>query len=168
LVFGKNPNAELNEHDFLHVQSNDMLDALVERAKEDPALAESLKEVVERAITYTRETGEILDIIGQDNILFAQIDGKWTYRIIDGLYPRNPKMIDDAQAAILKLSRGAGVDEVEQNILMNTFNYIRTINGLAEQLHIKDRIIIAPEGAGSESADYFHLIRENLTFEEEG
>jgi hypothetical protein len=164
LIFGESMETPLRENEFLEVQSNERIKALLKEAESDTDLKDSLKELIEKSIIYTEETGEILDLIGDDNIVFSKKDGKWNYRLVDALYPHSTKMVERAKAIILKLSTGTGIDESEQNVLMNAFNYIRTINGLAEQLGVEKRLSIVPKGMGNEVVDYLKLIRENLTF----
>lgn len=163
-VFGKNIEAQPSRDYLLTVQSNEKLKVLLERAEADEQLRESLKELVEKSISYTQETGEILDLIGEDNVVLSKKDGEWTYRLVDALYPHNARMVEKTKAVMLKLSIGKAIDEGEQNILMNAFNYVRTINGLAEKLGVEKRLNIIPEGMGNETVDYLAVIRKNLTF----
>ena len=49
---------------------------------------------------------------------------------------------------------------------MNALNYVRTINGLAEQSGLSERINIAPDGMEKKDIDYFAAIKKNLSFYE--
>jgi hypothetical protein len=164
LVFSKDPGTRLDENDFLAIQSNADLKLLLKEAENDNELMGALREVIEKTIVYTEETGEILDLIGENNLTFSRKDEKWTYRLIDALYPRESKMIEKTKAILLKLSAGIEIEDDEQNILMNALNFVRTINGLAEQLSIQKRINIVPEGMKKQDLDYFAIINKNLTF----
>lgn len=159
LVLGKNPEQKISEEQLLEVQPNDHLKSLLERAENDESLKESLKDLVEKSITYTEKTGEVLDLAGSYNVTFSKKDGKWTYRLIDALYPGEKKMVEKTKIALLKLSLGTEIGEGEQNILMNAFNFVRTINGLAEQLGVQKRINIVPDGMTQEAMDFSKIIR---------
>ncbi len=71
LVFGKDSGRQL-EDGFL----DDNLKILLEQTESDASLRETLKELVEKSIAYTEETAEILDLIGSDNVVISQKDGK--------------------------------------------------------------------------------------------
>ncbi len=73
-------------------------------------------------------------------------------------------MVEETKIVLLKLSVGSEIDGGERNILMNTFNYVRTINGLAEQLGLEERINIVPEGMRREVIDFFKVINKDLKF----
>ncbi len=158
-VFGKNPEEKIEKEKFFEIQSHDDLKALLARSESDESLRESLQELIEKAITYTEETGEIFDLAGQDNIVFSQKDGRWTYSLVDALYPGESKAVEKAKIALLKLSAGSEIDEHEKNLLLNVFNFVRTINGLAELMGVQKRISIVPEGMTQERLDFLKIIR---------
>jgi hypothetical protein len=159
LVFSQNPDGKLNEEKFLQIQSHEDLRDLLKKASEDQNLEASLKNLVERIIDYTQETGEILDLAGQDNIILFQKDGEWTFSLVDTRYPGESKMLEKAQAALLKISKGAELEEHEKNILLNAFNFIRTVNGLAEQIGVNHRINIVPDGITLRDVDFLSLLQ---------
>jgi len=158
-VFGKNAEEKIEKEKFLEIQSHNDLKALLEKSEGDENLRESLKELLEKIITYTEETGEIFDLAGQDNIVLSQKDGKWTYSLVDTRYPGESKMVEKAKIALLKLSVGSEIDEHEKNVLLNIFNFVRTVNGLAEQMGTQKRINIVPEGMTQEQLDFLKIIR---------
>lgn len=158
-VLGKNPEEKMEKDKFLEIQSHNDLKALLEKSEGDENLRESLKELIEKIITYTEETGEIFDLAGQDNIVLSQKDGKWTYSLIDTRYPGESKMVEKAKIALLKLSVGNEIYEHEKNVLLNIFNFVRTVNGLAEQMGAQKRINIIPEGMTQEQLDFLKIIR---------
>lgn len=158
-IFGKNAEEKIEKEKFLEIQSHNDLKALLEKSEGDENLRESLKELLEKIITYTEETGEIFDLAGQDNIVLSQKDGKWTYALVDTRYPGESKMVEKAKIALLKLSVGSEIDEHEKNVLLNIFNFVRTVNGLAEQMGTQKRINIVPEGMTQEQLDFLKIIR---------
>jgi len=159
LVFGKNPEQKFEKEKFLEIQSHNDLKALVEKSYDDENLRETLKDLVEKIVSYTEDTGEIFDFAGQDNIVLSQKDGKWNYVLVDTRYPGESKMVDKAKIALLKLSVGNEIDEHEKNVLLNIFNFVRTVNGLAEQVGAQKRINIIPEGMKEEAMDFLKIIR---------
>lgn len=158
-IFSKNPGQKMEKEQFLQVQSHNDLRNLLEKAEGDENLKKDLKDLVERMVAYTQETGEIFDLAGQDNIILFQKDGKWSFSLVDTRYPGESKMIEKARAALSKLSEGNELDEHEKNILLNTFNFVRTVNGLAEQVGVEKRINIVPEGMTQRDIDFLSMLR---------
>jgi hypothetical protein len=159
LVFGEGPEEKLNDRDFFEVQSYPDLKELLEKSGSDENLKATLKTLVGEIISYAEETGEIFDLAGQDNIVLYQKDGKWTYSLVDTRYPGEGQMVNKARAALLKLSTEGELDEKEKNILLNIFNFVRTVNGLAEQLGAQKRINIVPENANLKEIDFLNMLR---------
>ena len=54
---------------------------------------------------------------------------------------------------------GNEIDNYEKNVLLNVFNFVRTVNGLAEQIGIQKRITIVPEGMPQLPIDFLKLIQ---------
>ena len=78
---------------------------------------------------------------------------------VDTRYPGESKMVEKAKIALLKLSVGTEIDEHEKNVLLNIFNLVRTVNGLAEQAGVQKRINIIPEGMTQRGIDFLQIIR---------
>jgi hypothetical protein len=159
LIFSQSSDQEMETAQFLQVQSHNDLRNLLEKAGSDENLKNDLKDLVERMVAYTQETGEIFDLAGQDNIILFQKDGEWSYSLVDTRYPGESKTVEKARATLSKLSEGNELDEHEKNILLNTFNFVRTINGLAEQVGVEKRINIVPEGIAQGNIDFLSLLR---------
>ncbi len=159
-VFGKDPEKPMCQEDMLAVQHPSELATLLERAKSDEDLHTVLKDLVERIIVYAEETGEILDIAGQDNIILFKKDDAWTYSLVDARYPGESDMMERAKSALRKISEGERIDSRESGILLNSFNFVRTVNGLAELIGVHKRITIVPEDMKYEGVDFFNLVRE--------
>jgi hypothetical protein len=169
-VLGKED--QIDSEELKKVQSG--MRELLDKAERDPRLRESLKEFVTRAIAYSGETGESLDLAGDDNIIFSEKDsGEWNYVLVDALYPSAPPPEDKMEQTKAILAKLDGYNEgdlnplgpQEQNILMNIVNYVRTINGLANYLGIDERINITPERVDIDSDKIFRAITEEPSSE---
>jgi hypothetical protein len=160
LVFAKNPQEKIEKDLFLKIQSPNELKALLEMAERDTNLKAVLKELIEKIISYTEDTGEIFDLVGQDNIVLSQKNGEWDYVLVDTRYPGESKMVDEAKVVLLKLSSGSEIDGHEKNILLNIFNFVRTVNGLAEQVGAQNRLNIVPEAMGSGRINFFKVLND--------
>lgn len=144
------PSASFSQGDFRSLLPGDFA-RLLARAETDQGLAASLKEFVEKTMTYVGETGEILDLAGKDNVTVFKKDGRWNYRLVDALYPTgtNParkRMLDAAKAAVRKAASGSDLDEGEKNVVFNVINFVRDINGMAGQLGVDRRIGLVDPG----------------------
>ena len=159
LIQEKNSEQPLSSEDFLAIQSNEHLRTLVEQSETDENLKETLADLVEKIISYTSETGEILDLAGEDNVILHQKDDVWSYTLVDARYPGTSNMIETVEIILSKLSTGDGLDEHEKNILLNTVNFVRTINGLAEQIGVSNKIDIIPDGLQDLDLDFLKLLR---------
>jgi len=159
LIFGKNLDEKLEREHLLQIQSSESLRILLESIDSDGLLRECLQELITKVITFTTETGEILDFAGEDNIvIYKNENGKWNYSLVDCRYPRT-KMVEETKTILTKLSRGEKIEKGEKNTLKNVFNFVRTVNGLAEQLGIHKRINIIPENISVDNLDFLEIIR---------
>ena len=159
LVFHEETEHLVESNEFHQVQSHEDLQRLVTRADTDSDLRDVLKEVVARMIAYTEETGEILDLAGDDNLIIHRKDDAWTFTLVDALYPGEDKMMEKARDALRTVSDGGEMDEEYRNILLNALNYVRTVNGLAKQAGVEERIHLLPEGVGMEESHLLNLLR---------
>jgi hypothetical protein len=144
LIFGVESEEPLDENKFLDVQKSPALRELLEKSKTDEELRSLLKDLIAKSIIYTNETGEILDLAGTDNIVISKLKGKWTFKIVDGMYPGSD-MISNVRVALSKLSSQEELGQHHINCILNVINYTRTINGMAEILGLKSRIDILPK-----------------------
>lgn len=158
-IFSQNPEGKIERERFLQVQSPSELRTLLEKAESDENLKNALKDLIERMIAYVQGTGEIFDLCGQDNIVLFKKDGMWSFSLVDTRYPGEGRMIEKARAALSKLSEGNELGGGEKNVLLNTFNFVRTVNGLAEQIGVETRIDIVPPGMGKLDTDFLSMLR---------
>lgn len=134
---------------------------LLELSTRDEGLRENLKDFVERATRYTNEEGEILDLVGANNVIFAYrqaVDGTrvWNYRIVDGFSVR-PKTSRVKQAG-LALAGYVETGKIGQPSAAHdaslSLEYAGTMNALAEALGLPDRIT-AFEQMSPKTAEHF-------------
>lgn len=148
--------------EFKRVQSKKELHDILDQVATDDRLKETLKDFVLRSIEYTLQTGETLDLAGTDNVAVYKQDGKWSHELLDALYPGNNAMVEATQAGIIKLTNGQEPTRSEMSSIMNSINYVRTINGLAKYLGIQQRIDIVPQEATGATIDYLGEIKKHL------
>lgn len=132
--------------EFLAVQRSDCLVELVRAAQENPALADHLRLLVRAMIAYSNETGQILDTLGEHNIiLFERSDENiFTSRWIDPLFP-NPNAVRSACAGLQVLRPGKLPAGRERVMLLNVLNYVRLVHGLGHILGISERFAFLPD-----------------------
>ena len=106
---------------------------LVDKANADPGLRRALKDFCARAITFAEETGEIIDLVGVDNVIFSKKpDGSWTYLLIDPLYGFKPRVLEKGHAAYLKAEITGSIEDEFQNDFLHGVIFTRAINGLSK------------------------------------
>ena len=156
-----NTDAHFTSKEFAEIFPGLMQDLLA-KIDGDKGLQEMLKDFVRRTAKYTSETGEILDLAGRDNVTVFKKDGEWKYRLVDALYPGGSRrnMIEVAGTAADKSARGESLDEGEKNVLLNTINFVRTMNGLSERLGMKERISFIPDSAKGK-IDFLTLLQRS-------
>ncbi len=145
LVWGEESDEEIEVEGrdyYLQAQDQGELFKLLYDSEDDVELREQLAEFTQKAIAYTQNTGEILDLAGEDNVAFVKKGGHWTYRLIDAA--AYGKYAESSQLSLRKLAQGKELSEEEAFGLYNTVNYVRTINGTALFLGLPDRIKIIP------------------------
>jgi hypothetical protein len=103
----------------------------------------------------------MLDLAGNDNLIINKRDGKWSYRLLDALYPGGSDTIEQTQGVFRSLAEGKPLSHQDQICLLNAVNYARTINGLAMLLNIPERITIVPEDIGDAPIDFLRAITSN-------
>ncbi len=143
---------------------------LLELSSRDEGLRESLADFVAKAIRYTNEEGEILDLVGANNVVFAYRQAEdgtriWNYRIVDGFSVR-PKTSRIKQAG-LALAGYADTGKIGQPAAAHdaslSLEYAGTMNTLAEALGLPDRVTafeeVSPEDAARFEKEVQHSNR---------
>ncbi len=137
---------DIDRDTFLAVQPSRALRQILERASEDELLRAQLVDFVSRAIAYSNETGEVLDLAGSDNVAFlTHGDEVWTYQLIDALYPSGNVTIARLEETLREITDDSFTEE-KINIVLNGLNYVRTINGVARLLGLDKKIRLTSEG----------------------
>ncbi len=114
------------------LESGDM-DRLMRKAQEDVGLRAALKDFCERAATFAQETGEIIDLVGKDNVVFYQKpDGVWTYLLIDPFYSFQPRALDMGREAYLKAQVDVPMNSKTVNAFVQGVNFTRIVNGIGK------------------------------------
>lgn len=124
----------------------------------DPGYKNALKEFAERAIQYTNETGEVLDLAGQGNVHFYNDTGQWKTVLLDARYPGRGSQFEVAQQFIKSLEANEEVDEGKYNLLVNVLDYVRKINLAAELTGSPERLRLSEQ----KLEDLLHQERRRL------
>lgn len=153
LVFGKRPAARIGRRRFLQVQAHPDLKALLEKAGRDRGLRRAVRDWAERTIAHVEAAGEIFDLAGKDNIVFSRRGGAWACALVDVRYPGAPGLIARTRDLLFGPAGRRRIGARETTALLNLFNFVRTVNGLAELAGSRRRIRLVPEGADPEQVD---------------
>ena len=119
--------------DFSELVGSRPLNRLLHRMKGDDGLREAVKNFVENCVHFAEDTGEIIDFVGEDNIVFFKKDGRWTYKLLDPLFPFYDHVLEDARKIFVE-TKGEGIHEMDtdkSNKLTQVFVFVRMVNGLA-------------------------------------
>lgn len=149
LVFGMHPAERIDRRRFLQIQSHPDLKALLAKAGRDGGLRRAIREWAERTIAHVAATGELFDLAGKDNIVFFRRGGAWTCALVDVRDPGAPGSLARVRNLLFKLAGRREIGAREAVALLNLFNFVRTVNGLAELTGSRERIRLVPEGAGA-------------------
>jgi hypothetical protein len=144
----RTPPAKSEVTDMVATQQSPAFEALLDATSKPGPLRLAASQFVANAIRYSNETGEIVDISGQDNVIFT-LDGRC--RIVDGLYPEAMEIAHELPAIIRKLEALHGLTALETNKLLNGLGYIRVINFLAAYYQLPKRVHLVGESSVSEA-----------------
>jgi len=123
----------ISEADFSKLIGSRPLNRLLHRMRGDEGLREAVKSFVENCVHFAEDTGEIIDFVGKDNIVFLKEDGRWTYKLLDPLFPFYDHVLEDARKIFVE-TKGEGIHDMDtdkSNKLTQAFVFVRLINGLA-------------------------------------
>jgi hypothetical protein len=116
----------------------------MELLNRDFAFRRVVRDFVERAARYMNETGEVIDILGSDNVVFAPTPQGWRYKMVDAVFPVT-KLRDCAYAACEQIRATDTLDPHRKLDLRNYLNIVRAVNFLAEHTAVQDRVNPIPE-----------------------
>ncbi len=134
---------QAGREEFLETQRSKPLAQLLNATRRDAGLRNVMREFVERAIAYSNDTGEIVDILGEgDNVVLRREADGWTVRMLDPLHPCEKPLVN-LRFALTMLSESGPHDDVRTYAItaINGLNYVRTMNGLARVLNIQKRLM---------------------------
>jgi len=123
----------ISEADFSKLIGSRPLNRLLHRMRGDEGLREAVKSFVENCVHFAEDTGEIIDFVGKDNIVFLKEDDSWTYKLLDPLFPFYDHVLEDARKIFVE-TKGEGIHDMDtdkSNKLTQAFVFVRLINGLA-------------------------------------
>ncbi len=103
---------------------------LLEHLNSSVELKQLIQDFVSRAVEYTTETGEILDMAGRSNLRVYLAGDKWQLIMPDPLFP-DTKTWMEAEAILWSQERGQELHGDHLATLVNSMNYARLINALA-------------------------------------
>jgi hypothetical protein len=123
-----------------------MTRSFFEKLNQSPKFRIVVEDFVKKAIGFTSETGAILDIAGDKNIVFGEVNEEWRYELPDALSMHTEPVAERAGEAIHALTQEQTLEGQEWLFLLKGTHYTRIINALAIQIGIPDRLkIVAPE-----------------------
>ncbi len=161
----RNPDSTSFDLDQFLVIHPDLRTTL-EKADTNPQLKNSLKDFVQKAMDYSKQTGKGLDLAGAKNILFFENpDNSWNYKLVDALSPYAEESFKRTKDIMGKVIRHEPLDGDEQFLLTSAVNYQRTVNGLAKHLGIDEHLDMIPYASAISSAELWDLLDENKTQE---
>ncbi len=104
----------------------------------DANLKKSVAEFVEKAIIYSKETHDYIDIFGKDNVIFYKENGIYNYKLLD------PALNFDHYSTDKNIKNNSLKEFLSRNKkeIRHYYLYLKTINDFAEKFKIKERIKI--------------------------
>jgi len=149
---------------FLRLQDNPKTHALTDliaKTESDPNLKSTTAALVLNVISYANETGNILALAGEDNVILFNKDGKWDYLLIDALPIHDEPVFEYAKQALHRHINNEDISEHEMTLIMKALNFVRTVNGVATTLDLPERLrMILPEDENKE-IDFKEFIKDN-------
>lgn len=105
-------------------------------AERDLSFATKLRDVAERLVEYSKETGVALDLVGNDNVLLLKDGDEWKLKMPDALPLYDARFSDVKMAYDNLLQRAESGENVEltpeeTGHVFNPLNTIRVVNALA-------------------------------------
>ncbi|CAN7145104.1 hypothetical protein LJR230_000016 [Trinickia sp. LjRoot230] len=119
----------------------DTLNRLLMHA-DDPDLQREVRDFVSAAIHFSNTTRMTLDTIGDGNVFFAKIDGKWQCVMADAQVPRLEPMLKTFSGSLNLIANNKLPDSNAGWHLMVGLPYIQSVNAVAHFLGLTERIQI--------------------------
>lgn len=106
----------------------------------DPALKKELQDVVKKLITYTKETGELMELAGEENAVLLKEKAGWQVKLFDAL-PTKGLNLERFREVTAKLKSGRSLTMPQRYVAMNGLNTLRFINALALIAEVPERMV---------------------------
>jgi hypothetical protein len=114
---------------------------LLVAAKRDSSLRAAIEHFLLATTRFVADTGQILALAGQDNVVFVPTISGWTYLLIDALPAVTRPILTMAWHIAQSVGRSASaLNRDEKAVLKRAVNFLRTINGLSMAIDAEVRI----------------------------
>jgi hypothetical protein len=120
-------NGEFSETDFL--QFNDKLKPIFELIDNDENFKNSMQEFLLRFKEYFSASENFIDLVGEENVLFYQKDGKWTFQLGSVLKAESKQNVVEALKILEKNPELLNTGHQKSN-LMNGLALTRLLNAV--------------------------------------
>ncbi len=117
---------KFDENDFL--KFNEKIKPIFELVDKDKKFADCVREFLLRFKDYFEASGKFIDLVGQENVLFHQQDGEWTFKLGSVVKGENKQVMEEAMSALEENSENLNQDQGLRNQLMNQLAFIRLLN----------------------------------------
>ena len=87
-----------------------------------------MREFLLRFKEYFEASGNFIDLVGQENVLFHQKDGKWTFQIGSVVKGENKQVMEQAMSTLEENPQTLNQDQKMRNQLLNQLALIRLLN----------------------------------------
>ncbi|MFA5186017.1 MAG: hypothetical protein WC551_06010 [Patescibacteria group bacterium] len=144
---GYSPEEELD----IALEAMEDLDELPAQMELDPEFKSKLQETARDLIKFEGETGIILDLAGNNNMVLVQEKGGWHLKMPDVLFTDDSIAMHSLKSAAERIRRGEELDfglALKCYYILNTvrvINALAVISGIPERLRIKELQDIDPE-----------------------
>ena len=119
-------NEEFSESDVLTF--NDKLKSIFDLVDQDTDFANSMREFLLRFKKYFEASGKFIDLVGQENIIFHQKNGQWTFQIGSVTKGENKQVMEQALSMLEESPETLNQNQKIKNQLMNQLALIRLLN----------------------------------------
>jgi len=96
----------------------------------EESFSEAIKDFVDRFKKYFEATGRFIDIIGEENLLLYQKEGRWTFQLGSVIKAETKQNVGEALEMLENNPEALNDDEEKINRLKNGINLIRILNAI--------------------------------------
>lgn len=105
----------------------------------DPAFKQALQDIVRKLVKYTKETGELLELAGAENMILLKEKEGWNIKFLDAL-PLKDVNLERLKEVGEKMKDGRSLTLQQRYLAMNGLNTLRYINALALIAEVPERL----------------------------